>query len=250
MKKILILTVWLIASVNFAQTPEELFTQANAAYKTGDFNTAINKYEKALQLGKQSFESYYNLGNAYYKLNKIAPSIYYYEKAKLINPDDEDLNYNLQLTDQLKMDKIEQVPENVLLRLKKKMTRMFSYNTWAYLTIFWAFFGVLVFGTFLFSQNVSIKRMAFAGMFISLFLLLFSWYNANFARQLHQEKYAIVYQPKVTLLTEPNLSSDKIVDLHEGTKVKVLKKDEDWQMVQLPNGKKGWLPDEEIRVVE
>lgn len=239
-----------ITIIGFAQTPKELFKQANDAYKKGDFNTAVAQYEKALQSGEQSFETYYNLGNAYYKLNKIAPSVYYYEKAKLINPNDEDLAYNLQLASQMKMDKIEQVPENLLLRLKKKMTRMFSYNTWAYLTIFWAFFGAFVFGMFLFSKNVSIKRISFVGMFVSLFLLLFSWYNANFARQLHKEKYAIIYQPKVSLLTEPNLSSDKIVDLHEGTKVKVLDKDEDWQLVQLPNGKKGWLAGSEIRVIE
>jgi len=250
MKKALILLILIFTVSLQAQTPKELFLQANTAYKKGNFNDAVKNYEKALRLGEQSFETYYNLGNAYYKLNKIAPSVYYYEKAKLINPNDEDLAYNLQLANQMKMDKIEQVPENLLLRLKKKMTRMFNYNTWAYLTIFWAFFGAFVFGMFLFSKNVSIKRISFVGMFISLFLLLFSWYNANYARQLHKEKYAVIYQPKVSLLTEPNLSSDKIVDLHEGAKVKVLDKDENWQLVQLPNGKKGWLAGSEIRVIE
>ena len=250
MKKILILIVWFISSISLAQSPEVLFSQGNKAYKNGDYQAAVTKYKKALEADLQSAELFYNLGNAYYKLNQIAPSIYYYEKAQLINPADEDIAYNLQLANQLKMDKIDRVPENFLLRQKKKMTKMFSYNSWAYLSIFWAFAGVFVFGLFLFSKNISTKRMAFAGMFASLFLLLFSWYNANYARQLQHEKYAIVFNPKTNLQAEPNLSADKIVTLHEGCKIKVLEKENNWQLVKLANGKKGWLLTDDIRVIK
>jgi tetratricopeptide (TPR) repeat protein len=250
MKNILILIIWFVSSISLAQSPEVLFSQGNKAYKNGDYQTAVTKYEKALEADRQSAELYYNLANSYYKLNRIAPSIYYYEKALLINPDDEDTTYNLQLANQLKMDKIDRVPENFLLRQKKKITRFFAYNTWAYLSIFWAFVGVFVFGLFLFSKNISTKRMAFAGMFVSLFLLLFSWYNANYARQLQHEKYAIVFNPKTNLMTEPNLSSEKIVTLHEGSKVKVLEKEGDWYLVKLANGKKAWLLTDDIRVIK
>ncbi len=232
------------------QSAEDLFKQANAAYKQGDYQTAVSKYEKALQTGKVSPELYYNLGNVYYKLNEIAPSIYYYEEAKKLNPNDEDIKYNLGLANQMKLDKIDQVPENILLRWKKKVNAWFSYNNWAWLSIFSAFFGVLVFSFFVFSKNPNTKRWAFFAMFISLFMLLFSWYNAEYGYSLAKQEYAIVFADATDLMTEPNLTSDRVVSIHEGTKVKVLKQEDNWVLVKLPDGKKAWLPKEDIRVIE
>ena len=250
MKRNFVLILVFIGLFTTAQTPNALFEQANIAYKNKKYQVAADLYTKALASGKQSGDVFFNLANAYYKLNKIAPAIYNYERAKLMNPADEDINQNLRLANQMKMDKITPVPENILLRLKKKMTHLFSYNTWAYLTIFWAFIGMLVFGIFLFIKKTNIKRIAFAGMFISLFLLLFSWYNANYARTLSREKYAIIFSPKTDLLNEPNRSADNIVTLHEGTKVQVLRAEDGWKQVKLPNGKKGWLPNDTFVIIE
>lgn len=250
MKKFVIVLSLLFFGFSQAQEPIDVFAKANEAYKKGDYQKAIGLYEKAMQKDEVSGELYYNLGNAYYKINQIAPSIYYYEKAMQLLPNDEDLRYNLSLVDQMKMDKIDKVPENILLRYKKKMNVLFSYNTWAILAVFWAFFGLLTFGIFLFSHKINLKRISFVWMFLSLFFLLFSWYNADFGKKLSNQKYGIIFSPHVNLLTEPNLTSDKVFDLHEGTKLKVLRKSGEWELVKLPDGKKGWLPAADIRLLD
>ncbi len=250
MKRLILIFSLLFFGFALAQQTADVFAKANDVYKKGDYQKAISLYEKAMQKDKVSGELYYNLANAYYKINQIAPSIYYYEKAFKLLPDDEDVRYNLSLARQMKIDKIDKVPENILLRYKKKINALFSYNTWAILAVFWAFFGLLVFGIFLFSQKISLKRTAFGWMFLSLFFLLFSWYNADFGKKLAGEKYGIIFSPHVNLLTEPNLTSDKVLDLHEGTKLKVLKKSDDWELVKLPDGKKGWLPAADIRLLD
>ena len=248
MKKLIFLYILFINVLVFGQN--DLFRQANEAYKKGDYQKALSLYEKAMQPDKASGELYFNLGNAYYKLNQIAPSIYYYEKAKQLLPGDEDVRYNLQLANQMKLDKIDQVPENLLLRWKKRVNRIFSYDTWAWISVISAFLGLLAFGTFLFTRNANIKRLTFAGMFIALFLLLFAWYNAGYGKQLAGEKYAIVFAGQADLMTEPNLTSDKVATLHEGTKVKLIREDGDWELVKLPDGKKAWLPKGDIRVLD
>ncbi len=250
MKRLILYIFILIFGFGFAQTPESLFNKANAAYKKGDYQNAISLYEKALQSGKVAPEIYFNLGNAYYKSNRIAPSIYYYEKALKLKPGDEDIRYNLQLANQMKLDKIEKVPENILLRIKKRINRIFNYDTWAWIAVISAIAGFLIFGLFLFTKQANTKRLAFVGMFISLFLLIFAWYNADFGYRLSQVKYGIVFNPKTELMTEPNLTSDVVISLHEGSKVQVLKNDGDWYLVKLPDGKKAWLPKEDVRVIK
>ena len=250
MKKLVTAYIILMSFGVFANTPGDLFTQGNEAYKKGDYQTAVAKYEKALQSGQQASELFYNLANAYYKLNKIAPSIYYYEKALRLNPGDEDIAYNLALANKMKIDKLESLPENFFLRQKNKIARWFTTDFWAKLTVFFGFLGLAVFITFLFNKKTGIKRITFAGMFITMFLWLFSLYFANYSKHLDDFRSAIVFVPETNLLNEPNLTADKVITLHEGTKVRVIKTEGDWLYVKLPDGKKAWLTTNDVRVIE
>ncbi len=249
MKKIIYITVFFTTLFLQAQSAKNFFQEGNKAYKKGDYQAAITAYEKALQTDSIAPELYFNLGNAYYKLNRIAPSIYYYEKALKLNPSDEDIRYNLQLANQMKLDKIDKVPESFLERVKKKINKLFDYNTWAWLAVLSAFLGFLAFVIFLFTRNTNLKRLTFVTMWLSMFLLLFTWYNAGYGKKLSEVQYAIVFSPKVDLMTEPNLTSDIVAVLHEGTKIKILKKDEGWYLVKLPNGKKAWVPETDVKIL-
>jgi len=79
----------------------EIFQEANQAYFQGDFQTAIDKYE---QCEKKSFEVLYNLGNAYFKEAQLGKSIQYYRKAQQLNPEDENLRYNLEFASKQTVD--------------------------------------------------------------------------------------------------------------------------------------------------
>lgn len=233
--------------VTAQQTP---FEKGNEAYKKGNYQDAINYYEKALSGEKHSAQLYYNLGNAYYKTNKIAPSIYYYEKALKLEPGDEDIKNNLALANQMKLDKIEKVPDSFSYKFKKSIALIFNFNTWAIMTVIWSFIGLLAFSLFIFSKKTNVKRVGFAWMFISLFMLLFSWYFAGIAQKIENEKYGIIFVPETEILTEPNLSSEKVAQLHEGTKVKLIDEADNWFYIKLPDGKKAWIPKEDIKIIE
>ncbi len=250
MKKIITYLFIFSALYALAQKPSDYFKQANAAYKSGAYQQAITLYEKVLESGHEAPEVYFNLGNAYYKLNRIAPSIYFYEKALKLNPSDEDIRYNLQLANRMKLDRIEKVPENILVRLKKNINQFLAYNTWAWLAVFMAFAGLFAFIIFLFTKKPNIKRLTFVAMWVSLFLLLFAWYNADFGYRQSLVKYAIIFSPEVELKTEPNLTADTVSDLHEGSKVKIIQSDGDWYLVQLSDGKKAWLPSSDLKIID
>ncbi len=249
MKKIffLLYIFELFAVSSMAQ--ENDFSKGNEAYKKGKYQEAIKYYEQSLEGKTHSAEIYYNLGNAYYKTNKIAPSIYFYEKALKLNPKDEDIKHNLALANQMKLDKIEKVPQSFTKKLQKNIALIFNFNTWAVMTVLWSFIGLLAFSMFIFSKKTSIKRLGFAWMFISLFMLLFSWYFAGISQQIANEKYGIVFVPKTEIHAEPNLSADNVAQLHEGTKVQILKEEDDWYYIKLPDGKKAWIAKGDIKII-
>ena len=83
-----------------AQNSSELWEKANAFYATEEYDKAISAYEQILEEGQVSAKLYFNLGNAYYKAGDINKAILNYERAKLLAPQDEDIQFNLNLANQ------------------------------------------------------------------------------------------------------------------------------------------------------
>jgi SH3-like domain-containing protein len=60
---------------------------------------------------------------------------------------------------------------------------------------------------------------------------------------------AVIYAQQVDFRSEPNLRSEVIVQLHEGTKLAVIEQIEQWAHVRLANGSMGWLPIESVEKI-
>ena len=61
--------------------------------------------------------------------------------------------------------------------------------------------------------------------------------------------FAIVFSPEAEIKNAPNLSGESSFVLHEGTKVKVLEQDVNWARIQLADGKEGWIPVSDLKVL-
>jgi len=72
-------------------------------------------------------------------------------------------------------------------------------------------------------------------------------YHQQSQQQLEIE--AVIYAQQVDFRSEPNLRSEIIVQLHEGTKLAVIEQIEQWAHVRLANGSMGWVPMESIQKI-
>ncbi|MFT6869793.1 MAG: tetratricopeptide (TPR) repeat protein [Paraglaciecola sp.] len=249
MKKFLFLLL-IIASSVVAQTSDELFNNANDLYKNENIEEAIELYKKIESQGIVSSELYYNLGNSYYKLNKVGPSIYYYEKALKINPLNEDVKNNLVFAKRLALDNIEELPKTIFQKFNKNWLQKLSYNDWAIVTVVFSFLGSLLFLFFYFSDSPSKKRFYFMTSTFSFLLLIFSFlitYNQYTVTK--KNKVAIVFAIKTAVRNAPTLNSEEVFTLHEGTKVIVLDRLDDWRKIKLADGKLGWIIADEIKLL-
>lgn len=87
------------AQVVLPDMPVPYFNAASAYAQSGQLERAIAALQKTLELGSQPLveKAYYNLGNVYFMMSRFADAIQAYQQILLLNPDDQDARYNLEL---------------------------------------------------------------------------------------------------------------------------------------------------------
>lgn len=234
----------------FAQNDADAwFEQANTAYNSGNYDTAIVVYEKILDAGMESVPVYYNMGNAYYKLHEYPMAIYCYEKALKLDPSDEDVQTNLAIANAAIVDKLEPVPQSFIVKWWRSIRSALSGTQWAWCSI--AAFALLLLMLFLFlrARKVGLRKL---GFFMGLIFLIAFSLSVVFALQLKQigdtQDQAIVMTPTVTVKSSPSTNSVDLFVLHEGVKVEVMDTQGEWAQIRIANGSVGWLEVSEMRI--
>lgn len=247
MKKLIFLLFVFIGFSGMAQD-NDLFERANAAYAEEDFRKAVTLYEQILEDGKTSAAVHYNLGNAHYKLNHIAPSIYHFEKALQLDPGDEDIQNNLEFAKNMAIDAIEEAPKKGFLELFSSGTSMFTPSGWGWVAVFCMLLFVGFFLAYYFSRRSLAKRLLFiSGMFFLIMSLASAGIGAMKLQLQQESSFAIVFSEEAEVMSEPNLRSAEVFQLHEGAKVKVTEEFQDWLEIELPNGNQGWMLKSELK---
>lgn len=227
---------------------EESFQRANALYNQEKYQEAIESYQSIVANGYESAEVYYNLGNAHYKLSNIGQSIYYYEKALMLSPGDKDIRNNLDFANNATIDAIDSIPEGVISRTAKRITNIFSFDTWAGVSVGFILLFVILFIIYL-QTGISLRKRIF--FVSSLVFLVFGMMAVALAfkqqNDLNSNQYAIIFATETSVKSEPNLRSEEVFDLHEGTKVKITETVNKWKKVRLADGKQGWLPASDLK---
>lgn len=241
---LIILSFVLVSNIVYAAdgSPQELWQEANKAYKAEQYKEAIQKYESILSTGNYSKELYYNLGNSYYQEKQIASSILHFERALKISPYNKDVQYNLSIAKLELADDIEVLPPFFLAAWWKNIHQLTSSTSWAILSILMMIIGVAGLIMWLIGQDRSQKKRGFIGG-ISLIALSLLFLGLAFSQSVEENNSgeAIIMTQEINLQSAPESQSNTILQLHEGTKVTILDQIGDWYKVLIANGEQGWI---------
>ena len=231
-----------------AQGLDSLFVQANKSYQQEDYLKALEMYMEIENQNVVSGELFYNIANVYYKTNKVAHAIYYYNKALSIEPNNEDILFNLEFAKRMTLDNIEELPKSVSQKFRDSVVLKFTYNTWAIISVSFAFLFAILFLLYHFSYSTSVKRIYFITsgitvIFVSL-SLLFSYQNYRYVTS---TRTAIIFAQQSQVKSAPTKSSEVNFELHEGTKVFVLESLDNWVKIKIADGKMGWIEEEDMK---
>jgi tetratricopeptide (TPR) repeat protein len=215
---------------------------ANEQYRKGEFENAISSYEKIIESGLSAPELYYNLGNAYYRTHRIPLAILNYERAKKFNPNDEEINFNLELARSRIIDKINNLPEFFLLSWLKKLVHIFSCNQWAVISMISFFITLCLAAFFLFSSRRWIKQFAFwTGILLVLITVSSFTVSQQQKHKLSLHNDAIILTPAITVRSSPDETGTELFTLHEGSKVRIGDSIGEWLEIRISDGNKGWI---------
>jgi len=243
MKKTAILFILIILNaVASSQGIYRLVDKGNLSYMSGDYEMAIKEYQALIDTGYESAELYYNLGNAYYKSNKFTMALVNYERASLLDPDDEEIQHNLEMARQLVVDKIDKLPEFLPGLWYRQFIWLLKTDQWAYISMIAFPVSLLLFLLYFFVRSIGLRKAAFwlamVVMFISVSAFVFSY---NLKEFVYDNSYAIIITPSVTIKSSPDESGTELFQLHEGTKVEIIDQLGDWKEIKLSDGNVGWL---------
>ena len=243
LKKILLVFVTVFTLTALGQNFSETIKTADSAYNQGLYDSAIVLYNGVIAAGMESHEIYYNLGNAHFKNSNLPMAILYFEKAKKIAPNDDDIQYNLNIANSMIVDKIERVPEMFYKHWWKYFYNMFNADTWTILSLLiWVVF-IVVLGFFILGKNRRSKKISFYLAALFLFASIASFGLASQKYYYTKEnKEAIIFTPTITVKSSPTQGSVDLFVVHEGTKIKVIDKVDDWFKIKMQNGSVGWVP--------
>ncbi len=244
-KGILNLFIFLLPVLVFSNDIQTTFEEANELYKSNEFSTAIEKYENIEAMGYRSPELYYNLGNAYFKINRPGKAVLNYERALLIAnaKSRDDIKYNLELVRKSLTDEIEILPPFFLKKWKNNMRNLGTSRTWSIIAILFFWLSIGGFLVWLKGKSRRQKKIGFLAGMIILFISVVPFYLAIDASIIEKNSdLAVIMSNEVNLRSAPDVESNSIFLLHEGTSVELLDQIGEWFKVKLQNGEQGWLP--------
>lgn len=238
------------------------FVALSQEVNTEKFNKGVNyfnsgSYKEALQLwtdiyntGYHSASLNYNIGNAHFKLNNIPYAILFFERAYLLNPADENINYNLQIARTLIVDRFQEIPELFFVRWYNFVSLLFSTNTWAKISICSFIFSLLFFSIYIYSSRYRNKVIGFwFGAFFFIFTISSTAFSVRNKSMVYNSNKAIISIPLVSGKSSPDISGTDLFVLHEGTKVSIEDEVGEWYEIRLTDGNKGWIPLNSLKII-
>jgi tetratricopeptide (TPR) repeat protein len=199
-------------------------------------------------LGVISVDLFYNLGNGYLKAGQLGPAIYNYEKALELDPQADDVRFNLGVAREAARKKGED-------KLAGAEAQPFWMRWAAQVTVNWAswLFGALwvsLFGLLIalhFVQPGFLRVGMWAGFaFLGLGALVGGALLGARLYLADRVEQAIVLPDVVQVKEGPDPNYQSVFGVHAGLRVRVTEKEQDWVRIRLANGLEGWVRERDL----
>lgn len=224
--------------------------QAEEYYRNAQFDEAIKIYEQLINDGYEGTSLYFNLANSYYRIGKLGYGILNYERALKLSPSDEDVKHNLAFANLSTVDRIQPLPSFFLFEWWESLLASMTVNGWTYLAYLF-FITLIIFISFYFFAKTIFqqKLILFSGLgMLTVFLIILSLLIVKINRE-ENVIGGVVIEQSVTVKTSPDEKGTDAFVIHEGLKVNLEDRIDNWLKIKLADGKVGWVENNEIEKI-
>ncbi|MFV2007283.1 MAG: tetratricopeptide repeat protein [Longimicrobiales bacterium] len=229
----------------------DFYGEGNRVYQEGDFAGALEAYESILDAGFESGDLHYNTGNAYFKLGRLGRAILHYERARRLLPGDEGVLANLELARTLTVDEVEPLSRFWVLSVWDWSIGLLPRSLLLLVVALSYVGGMAGVVALILRRGTAVAvwggRLAVLGGVLTLVL------GMNLMVRelgLGRAEEAVVLVAEVPVRSAPSEDGDLTVfTVHEGTKVRIDRRSDEWAEVVLADGKVGWLKLETVETI-
>lgn len=214
-------------------------SNAEQAYQSGDFETAIQFFDLTVSGGISNGEIFYNYGTAHYQLGNVGNALLNYRRALQFLPRDLDLNIQIARTRALR--NIPEVDTTHPIILLEQMTETaLTINELAIATfVVWSVFWILVALYQIRKAWRSTLRLV-----IGIMLLFVLSFGALLGARLYihlNMPPAVVTLGSAPVYSGPSISYFRQYDLFEGSEIYITETQDEWSKFVTPDNRVGWV---------
>jgi tetratricopeptide (TPR) repeat protein len=220
---------------------EEAWRRGNDAYLHGDYDAAVTAYEELDRENVVSPDLFFNLGDAYFKKGALGPAIWSFERAAALDPDDDDIRFNLEQSRKLAArqarDKIEGEDRDAAwIRAVTSLSP--SAETWVFLVLYLGFFATLL-ARRRASDDARPALGAIAAILAGMTLLAGGALAGRVV--LERVPFGVVLPDALAVKEGADVNYKTGFQIHAGLRVRLLERDQEWLRIRLANGLEGWV---------
>ncbi len=148
------------------------------------------------------------------------------------------------------VDKIDMLSVPELLTGFRAFVNRFPADKWGMWSIFAFFLALLSAAVFLFFARRIVKQMALGfGVVFLVASIIFFYFGWQQQLWLNSRKEAIIFQPSITVHSTPGTTGEELFVLHEGTKVRIVERFQEWVRIRIGDGNSGWAPSDALEEI-
>jgi len=245
----LLLWLALAAPALATEEPDRLFTEASGHYDAGRFVEASRLYDSLLRAGYKQPQVYFNLGNAQFRAGSLGQAIWAYRSAFNLAPRDVDIEANLTVARLACRDKIEVAPPGLVKQVWRTASSVLSVAegtllvTWLWWSL-WAVVAIAVFLPSVRSWTLPVIRLLALAWLVSASTLTVRYLAER------NTQSGVVIAVETQARSAPAPDEDVAFTGHAGMECLVRGQRGDYLLVELANGRVGWIPATDLKLVE
>ncbi len=226
-----------LAAQEIVQSSATIYLEANTAYEEGEWDVALERYERLLERGVQHADLYFNLGNTLLRRGELGRAIASYRRSLDLDPRHRDALANLQFARRSAKDAL--APPGASTVVKTLFFWHYSFGrvellaaTMAVNFLFWLLLILL-----LFRRRSEVLRWSA----ILSFLVLLVVGTSTAIHYLTPARVAVVLPQEVEARAGTRPGAVVRFRLHAGSELRVVEIRGDWVRIALPDGEEAWI---------
>ncbi len=223
--------------------------QVNPSEARAAFRTAAEQYQLLLDAGVRNGKLFYNLGNAYFESGDLGRAIANYRRAQEFIPGDGRLEHNLRYARSLRSNQIESTGQRAFWKTLFFWHYQSAFRTRIVLglTLYVAFWLLLIVRNF--APRAGWRWLLIPALALWVALGISVTVDLLAAQQ-HHEGVIIANNVIVRKGNGDGYEPQFKQKLHEGVEFVVRERQPEWLLIELPDGKTGWIRNDQVELIQ